>query len=345
VFSCPDSDHDSQATADHGAGGQPGYYGLPILKRPFWKWEIALYFFFEGVSAGTFILSAIGDVTGSDESGTLARRGRMIAFATMLACPPLLIADLGRPERFHHMLRIFKKTSPMNHGAWALTGYGAFASLAAANALPENSLPFGRSVVRLFARIVPGRFASLLGLPFAMMMVSYPGVLLATTANPVWSRSNFMGPLLAASSMSSGAAALTLAHANNDDHKLHGTLRRFEDVAASAEAAAIGLYLGTAGKAAKPLLKGRQSALFIFGAIGLGLLAPAILRRSRSKVARNVIAPMLTLAGSAALKWSITYAGQESAMDPVLASRNAPTNDGKPFWGPAERSTQFQPPT
>jgi hypothetical protein len=66
------------------------------------------------------------------------------------------------------------------------------------------------------------------------------------------------------------------------------------------------------------------------------MIVPAILRRSRSPVLRNVVAPLLTLAGGAALKWSITYAGQESAVDNELANRNAPTIDGRPFWGPGE---------
>ena len=38
----------------------------------------------------------------------------------MAASPPLLISDLGRPERFHHMLRVLKPTSPMSVGSWVL---------------------------------------------------------------------------------------------------------------------------------------------------------------------------------------------------------------------------------
>ena len=34
--------------------------------------------------------------------------------------PALLISDLGRPERFLNMLRVFKVTSPMSVGSWVL---------------------------------------------------------------------------------------------------------------------------------------------------------------------------------------------------------------------------------
>ncbi len=324
----------------------PGYYGLPILKRPFWSWEIALYFFFEGVSAGSYVLCTVASFTDEKRHRDAIRVGRFLSFATMLLCPPLLIIDLGRPERFHHMLRIWKKTSPMNHGAWALSGYGIFASLLALLAIPASKLPFGigTPVLEFLQRYAPVRVLSALGLPFAFTMISYPGVLLETTANPVWSRSNFLGPLFAASSLSNGAAALALLNYGSRDHRLHHTLHRFEDVTAVAEAVALGLYLGTAKKAARPLWKGKQSLLFLVGAIGVGIAVPAILRRSESKLVRGGLAPLLTLLGGAALKWSITYAGQESALDPEQASKNAYMKDDKPFWGPKEKVSVYKPP-
>ncbi len=325
----------------------PGYYGLPILKRPFWKWEIALYFFFEGVSAGSFILCTVAGLKDKDRLASLIRGGRFLSFGTMVLCPPLLIVDLGRPERFHHMLRIWKKTSPMNHGAWALSGYGMVSSLLALLAVPQSALPFGWGAGLLGAlqRWMPARWIGVLGLPFAWTMVSYPGVLLETTANPVWSRSHFLGPLFAASSMSSGSAALTLLSYGSSDHGLHKALGTFEDVATVAEAAAVGLYLGTAKRAARPLWKGKQRLLFWAGAVGLGILAPVILRRSRSKVVREAVAPLLTIAGSLALKWSVTYAGQESALDPEMANFNGETLDGKAYWGPKVPKTAEVPAT
>ncbi len=285
-----------------------GYYGIPILKRPFWHWEIALYFFFEGVSAGSFLLCSAAEFAGGEKYRDLIRKGRFLSLATLLPCPPLLIADLGRPERFHHMLRIFKKTSPMNHGAWALTGYGAFAALATGSELLGG---MGRQVL------------AVLGAPFAFTMVSYPGVLLSTTSIPVWAHTHVLGSLLACSSMSSAASALTLL-SNGSDHEVsHKALARFEDMATAAEAVALGAYLKTSKQAVRPLLKGKQSKLFLWGAIGAGIVAPFLLRRMKSRLASGVIAPLLTIAGSAALKWSITYAGEESAMDVDLAVHNA----------------------
>lgn len=346
VFSRLTPAYDIQQAATPDRVKESGYYGLPILKRPFWGWEIALYFFFEGISAGSYLLCTVADLRNRRRFAAIVRVGRYLSFGTMLLCPPLLIADLGRPERFHHMLRIFKKTSPMNHGAWALTGYGIFSSILALLPWPARWLPFRflRAPLRGFQSVVPERLLSVMGMPFALTMISYPGVLLSTTANPIWAHTNFLGPLFAASSLSNGAAALALLSYKSRDHALHSTLTGFEDITSVAEATSLALYVKTAGEATKPLFKGKQSKLFLFGAIGLGLVAPVILRRSKSKVVQRGIAPVLTLLGGAALKWSITHAGQESALDARLASTNAPSKTGEPFWGPAKPSTSYAPP-
>ncbi len=336
VFSQLTPAYDIQRSATPERVQQPGYYGLPILKRPFWKWEIVLYFFFESISAGSYVLCSIAQLARNSRYNDFVRSGRYLSFGTLLACPPLLIADLGRPERFHHMLRIWKKTSPMNHGAWALTVFGGITTLQLALRWPATRLPFGQRCWRMLARLLPDRLLATIGLPFALMLISYPGVLLETTSNPLWSRSNFLGPLLAAGAIGNGAAALILLNLRSKDQDLLQRVNRIEEMAIAAEAVSLGLYLGTARQAARPLFAGKQSKLFLFGAVGLGMIAPALLRRSRSPMLRNVVAPLLTLAGGAALKWAITYAGQESAMDPALASRNARTLDGRPFWGPGE---------
>src|SRR5581483_11731146 len=100
------------------------YYDVSMLKPPVWSWEVAAYFFLGGASAGAYLLSRMADRFGGPRHRHVVRAGTAAAAVAYLPCAPLLIADLGDPSRFHHMLRVFKPHSPMNLGAWTLTAYG-----------------------------------------------------------------------------------------------------------------------------------------------------------------------------------------------------------------------------
>ncbi len=157
-----------------------GYYGIPLLKEAPWTWEIPLYFFVGGASGAAAVIGAIADYTGADHN--LVRHARWIAAAGAVISPALLIADLGRPERFLAMLRVFKPQSPMSVGVWTLLG---FSSGAAATAFAEIlKSRYGASMpVRVLENA--GQAASLaFGLPFS----NYTGVLIGATAIPVWNR-------------------------------------------------------------------------------------------------------------------------------------------------------------
>ncbi|MER6794227.1 NrfD/PsrC family molybdoenzyme membrane anchor subunit, partial [Amycolatopsis mediterranei] len=97
------------------------YYGRPVLKPPVWEWKVPAYLFTGGLAAGTSLLAAGADLTGRP---ALRRVGRTGSLAALLASVYLLVADLGRPERFHHMLRVAKPTSPMSVGTWILSAFG-----------------------------------------------------------------------------------------------------------------------------------------------------------------------------------------------------------------------------
>ncbi len=49
-----------------------------------------------------------------------------------------LIHDLGRPERFLHMLRVFKPTSPLSVGSYILSPFSALTGAAAALTIAEK---------------------------------------------------------------------------------------------------------------------------------------------------------------------------------------------------------------
>lgn len=297
-----------------------GYEDVPILKPPVWGWQIACYFFVEGLSAGIYTLGTIADLVGVRRYRKTVTYGRLLALFAMMPAPALLILDLGRPERFTNMLRVFKPRSPMNLGTWALTGYAFFTTLRAAKglgrALPQ--IPFLSSVLKA----IPERTASIAGLPFALTMLSYPGVLLESTSIPVWSHTPLLGPLIAASSVGSGAAAMSLVGECTRDETAIKLVTKMENASVVAEGVCLGAYFATAKSAGKPLVRGKYSKLFWIGGVALGMIAPAILRRRKSKSTR-IASSVLTLGGSFALKWAVTHAGTESSRDRELANRNA----------------------
>ncbi|MEN3333455.1 MAG: hypothetical protein V7641_2820 [Blastocatellia bacterium] len=328
--------------AARGSVGEEGYYGVPMLKRPLWHWHIALYFFFEGVSAGAFLLASLADLFGGGQLRKLSRAGYTVSFLSILPCPPLLIADLGVPSKFHHMLRIFKPSSPMNLGAWSLAAYSIPLQMITLQHLAADTEIFPKAIQRLLLRLVPERLAGILGIPCALLMVSYPGVLLSTTSTPVWSRTRLLGALFSSSSMATGAAAtsLALALAESVDHRAISKMEKIERLASLCEGVALAGYLITTGKAARPLLKGRYVwHIFLAGsAVAAQLLLPAKPARKRKRgLMSSLLRSALTLAGGLALKWAIVYAGRKSAEDPQAARDASRPSKAAPGWNKARR--------
>jgi Polysulphide reductase, NrfD len=162
------------------ASPENGYYRIPLLKEPPWKWEIPVYFFVGGAAGAAGVIGAIADYTGADRK--LVRDARWIAAAGAVISPALLIADLGRPARFLAMLRVFKPQSPMSVGVWTLLGFSSGAAAAVfAELLSER---YGPSLpLRVLENA--GQAASLV---FGLPLSNYTGVLIGATTIPVWNR-------------------------------------------------------------------------------------------------------------------------------------------------------------
>lgn len=162
------------------ASPENGYYQIPLLKEPPWTWEIPLYFFVGGAAGAAAVIGAIADYTGADRR--LVRDARWIAAAGSVISPALLISDLGRPERFLAMLRVFKPQSAMSMGVWTLVGFSTGAAAAAFAGYMSDR--YGPSLpLRVLENA--GQAASLaFGLPFS----NYTGVLIGATAIPAWNR-------------------------------------------------------------------------------------------------------------------------------------------------------------
>src|ERR1051325_7340755 len=99
------------------------YYDVALLKPPVWTWEVPLYFFVGGAAGAAAIIGSVAEWAGGD--GRLARDAKWIPAAGGPLSAALLTSDLGRPERFVNMLRVFKPHSAMSVGSWTLTAFSA----------------------------------------------------------------------------------------------------------------------------------------------------------------------------------------------------------------------------
>lgn len=306
------------------SGQEPSYYDVPMLKPPVWKWEIATYFFLGGLAAGAYSLGRLAERFDGEDYQEVTRAGTAIAAVAAIPCAPLLIADLGDRKRFHHMLRVFKPKSPMNLGSWVLTACSALIGLATVREVldsKQDGLP--NAAVRVADGVV--NVSDLAGLPLMLLLASYTGILLSGTATPIWAKNRWLGPLFMSSAMSTGAAAISLALevASDEETPAKAALQKVETSARIAEAATLGGYLASCGALNEPLTKGKFAPHLWGGTVGGGMILPEVLNRLPvgRKMRRwlKIIADISTLLAGLSLRWSILFAGHESANDPEAA--------------------------
>jgi formate-dependent nitrite reductase membrane component NrfD len=261
------------------------YYDVPLLKAPVWTWEVPLYFFVGGAAGGAAIIGSLAEWTGTD--GTLARDARWIAAAGGPLSAALLTADLGRPERFLNMLRVFKPQSAMSVGSWTLTAFSASSTAAVLPPLTAVAAPVSAAL--------------------GAGMLTYTGVLIGATAIPVWNKNVSLLPIhFAASGMGSAAALLTLA--GHDEPAVN-------DIAVAA--AAVETLIGAAierrdGPAMAPLREGGSGWIIRAGGVLSGPV-PLLLRVASRKRSWRTAASVSALAGSLLTRLGWIAAGRASA--------------------------------
>ncbi|KUI15296.1 polysulfide reductase [Mycobacterium lehmannii] len=281
------------------------YYGKQILKTPVWDWRIAAYLFCGGLSGGAAMLAAGADLTGRNELRKVTRIGSLVS---ILASLYFLIADLGRPERFHHMLRVAKPSSPMSMGTWILSAYGPGSGvIAVAELMPRRlrKTALGRLVERA------ARPAGLWAAGTASGVASYTAVLLSQTAVPAWREAHPYLPFVFTGSAAASGAGLGMLLAPYDET---GPARRMAVLGAGMEVGASRLMerrMGVEGEAyttGRPhRLRQLSEVLTVGGAVG------AALGRNRGTMVASGAA---LLVGSALQRFGVFEAGVASTRDP-----------------------------
>jgi hypothetical protein len=279
-----------------GDGAPRSYYGKPIVKAPPWSDEIPWYLFTGGLAGGSATLGLAARLAGNHR---LAADAMTASAAGVAASLPLLVHDLGRPSRFHHMLRMVKPTSPMNVGSWLLAAIGPAAVGAA---VAERLGIFPR--LRRAAEVVAG----LLGPPLA----TYTGVLIADTAVPSWHGAGQELPLLFAGGAAASAGGLASILTPPEQS---GPARRLAVGGALVELGTTEVMKRRLGPLAEPYRQGSAKRLSTLATLtaGAGALLLGLGGRRRATAAAG---GALLLASSACQRFAVYRAGIASAADP-----------------------------
>jgi len=278
------------------------YYGRPIVRPAPWTHDVAAYLFTGGLAAGSALLAAGGQAAGRPR---LRRAGRVAALGAVAASGYFLVADLGRPERFHHMLRVAKPTSPMSMGVWIFSAFGAAAGVAAvAEAAPLVPSRFARKVLPPV-----GSAAGLAAGAIAPALATYTAVLLSDTATPSWHAAYRELPFVfAGSALASGAGVGLIADPSPP-------VRRMAVLGAALELSGAHRIETTKGLLSEPYATGRAGRLLRTGrALTAAAVAGAVLGK-RSRVV-SALSGLALLAASAITRFGIFEGGMASARDP-----------------------------
>lgn len=292
-----------------------------------WTWEVAMYLFLGGLTAGIMVFAAYVALARKDEEAPFA--------ATQLALLAPIALSLGMTTLFldlEHKLFVFRfytafqPTSPMSWGAWILLLI-----------YPVTTLQVLSTLRRGFPVVVPyvdrwalpraildwceahRRHIALAAIPSGIALGIYTGILLsAFSARPFWN-SGVLGPLFLVSGLSTAAALVALISRETSEKHL---FTRIDLVLIGAELALVGLFLislatGTAKhiEALQSITGGPFTMVFWVLFVGIGLVIPLLLEMLEMRgIARSVamLAPVLVLVGGYALRQVMIDVGQDS---------------------------------
>jgi len=273
------------------------YYGRQIVKTPVWKSpDVPLYLFMGGAAGSSAILAALADVT---DRPTLTRVGRLTAGGGAILSVAALVHDLGRPERFLHMLRVFKPTSPLSVGTYILSPFGAAAGATAAVEL-----------LGWFPRLK--RFGGVVAALFGGPLATYTGVLLANTAVPSWHAAHTQLPFVFGGSAMAAGGGITMVFTPVEEA---GPSRKMAVTGAAIELAAMHKVESGHGIVSEPYRIGKAgkflNAARTCTAAGAGLTVLA----GRTRLGA-IASGTLLAAGSLLTRFGVFEAGLASAKDP-----------------------------
>lgn len=292
-----------------------------------WGWEVPVYLFLGGLSAGLLVLAAIG-VLGGRKSVTVQR---------LLLAVPLLLAvgmgalflDLEHKAYVFRFYTAFMPSSPMSWGSWILLAAvpAMFLLMAATLSTAWPSWHARLTKMAYVGDIVTMSEESRRGIAIVTLVLGvalgiYTGVLLsAYGARPFWN-SSILGPLFLVSGMSAAAALAQIGSRSGEERHYFGVIDAGLIITEVVLLAllVINMVSGSlqAQEAADLILGGPLTSYFWVFVVFGGLLIPLFLefQQIRGKPIPVLLVPAFILVGGLVFRFFMVEAGQASTWIP-----------------------------
>ena len=292
-----------------------------------WGLPVTLDLFSAGLGAGAFCFSVFSGRRTGIAFDACSRMGAFLAPLSLAFGMLMLIIDLRYPSRFWFTMGTFNYRSPMSMGVWLLSLFALISIVYALFWVPSavrSRLPLlGRS--SFWEKRTYRKALGLSGLPLALGVSVYTGVLLSASALPLW-RNMALPPLFCLSAVSTGLAggtilAMVCSRGIGETEfldRLAPLLERGLRVLLPAYLLAAAAFLILLFSARLPrselfaLLAGWNGVLWWLGAIGIGIVLPLgiVLRKGRMGIAALYTALAAILIGGFLLRFTLVAAGQ-----------------------------------
>ncbi len=288
-----------------------------ILLLHVWGWEVPIYLFLGGLSAGLLIVASVLLLTKKDAKESVTVKLASIMSPLVLSFGMIfLFLDLANKLNVWRFYTAFIPTSPMSWGSWLLVVFMPF-SFAQAIILYKDlfvKFPLLPDIIKLIENKL--YLIAKVNVLMGVAVGAYTGILLSSLmARPLWN-SSALGALFLLSGLSA-ASALLLIIAPEDEKHLYSKLD-FSFILLELCVFAlfiIGALNGSANVANAMiyLISGPYAYLFWTLTITFGALIPLLWEGFEviGKTRYFIVIPFLVLIGSLSLRFILVYAGQE----------------------------------
>jgi len=318
-------------------------------------WGTPLFFdlWMAGMAGGAYFAAFLIYLFGADEEKHLLKLATYVGVPLVLLGVLALVVDLGEPSRARNLflglcplswevvsgrgaesLRAWPPSlvlypiSPMSLGSWILVVWSVtavalialwFAELVES---PEEIGGVVGEVAYLLRPLVPAtKVLTWIGLVFAVLMMTYTGVVLSVSSRALWQATFLVPSLFVTSATSAGVALLLIVTRLMEAAEPAAAMAQLRRALAVLIVMQLAVLLGfllwlAAVGAVQPLISGTLGLFFWVGVVLIGLLVPLGLessvwrRRTEAIEAMATASPVLVLLGGLVLRAVVVIGGQ-----------------------------------